>query len=94
LSDATRHFLQLRDLDSDELRGVLESAHRLKSGADAPDRPLRGKTLGMIFRKHSTRTRVSFDVGMFQLGGHSTFLTDSETHMGRGETTPRLVVLP
>lgn len=86
MTDANRHFLHLRDLTSEELRGLLETAHRLKSGAEAPDRPLRGKTLGMIFRKHSTRTRVSFDVGMFQLGGHSTFLSDRESHMGRGET--------
>jgi len=86
LSNTIRHFLHLRDLSSEELRGVIESAHRLKGGVDAPDRPLRGKTLGMIFRKHSTRTRVSFDVGMFQLGGHSTFLSDRDTHMGRGET--------
>ncbi|MEX1258080.1 MAG: ornithine carbamoyltransferase [Gemmatimonadota bacterium] len=86
MTDANRHFLHLRDLTAEELRGLLETAHRLKSGAEAPDRPLRGKTLGMIFRKHSTRTRVSFDVGMFQLGGHSTFLSDRETHMGRGET--------
>lgn len=81
-----RHFLQLRDLDPDELRGVLDSAHRLKTGADVPDRPLRGKSLGMIFRKHSTRTRVSFDVGMYELGGHGTFLSDQESHMGRGES--------
>jgi ornithine carbamoyltransferase len=86
LTHTIRHFLHLRDLESAELRSILETAYGLKSGMDAPDRPLRGKTLGMIFRKHSTRTRVSFDVGMFQLGGHSTFLSDRETHMGRGET--------
>jgi ornithine carbamoyltransferase len=86
LTDPIRHFLSLRDLAPGELRDTIETGHRLKSGAHAPDRPLRGKTLGMIFRKHSTRTRVSFDVGMFQLGGHSTFLSDRETHMGRGET--------
>jgi len=86
LSETVRHFLQLRDLDPAELHELIERAHRLKAGAETPDAPLRGRTLGMIFRKHSTRTRISFDVAMFQLGGHGAFLSDRESHMGRGES--------
>ncbi|MEX0856127.1 MAG: ornithine carbamoyltransferase [Gemmatimonadota bacterium] len=86
MSEGIRHFLELRDFTPDVIRNILESALRLKQGVDRPDRPLSGKTLGMIFRKHSTRTRVSFDVAMFQLGGHGTFLSDTESHMGRGES--------
>jgi ornithine carbamoyltransferase len=86
VSDSTRHFLKLRDLDPDELNGIIESAHALKIGREHPAGSLRGRTLGMIFRKHSTRTRVSFDVAMFQLGGHGVFLSDHESQMGRGES--------
>jgi ornithine carbamoyltransferase len=76
----------LRDLRAEELTGVLEAAGRLKAGAEGANRPLAGKTLGMIFRKHSTRTRVSFEVGMFQLGGHGVFLSDRDSQIGRGES--------
>jgi ornithine carbamoyltransferase len=62
----------------------LELALRFKLGTEGEDLPLRGKTLGMIFRKHSTRTRISFEVGMLQLGGHALFLSASDTHLGRG----------
>jgi len=81
-----RHFLQLRDLSAEELRATVERAYALKGGEPGQDRLLRGRSLGMIFRKHSTRTRVSFDVGMFQLGGHAIFLTDQDSQMGRGES--------
>jgi ornithine carbamoyltransferase len=80
-----RHFLSLRDLSAAELTSVLESAARVKVGTQGADRPLAGRTLGMIFRKHSTRTRVSFEVGMFQLGGHAVFLSDRDSQIGRGE---------
>ncbi len=80
-----RHFLTLRDLSANELSHLLEEALRLKAGEREWDRRLGGKTLGMIFRKHSTRTRVSFETGMFQLGGHAIFLPAGETHLGRGE---------
>ncbi|MSR35139.1 MAG: ornithine carbamoyltransferase [Gemmatimonadetes bacterium] len=82
---AKRDFLEIPDLSRAELAGVLARARRLKSGAER-GRPLEGKTLAMIFRKSSTRTRVSFEVGMFQLGGHALFLADRDIQIGRGES--------
>lgn len=84
---AARHFLSLRDLSREGLVELLESALSLKAGdgSEGRDRALEGKTLGMIFRKHSTRTRVSFEAGMFHLGGHAIVLPATETHLGRGE---------
>jgi ornithine carbamoyltransferase len=79
-----RDFLEIPDLSRDELLGVLARARRMKSGAER-GRPLEGRTLAMIFRKSSTRTRVSFEVGMFQLGGHGIFVSDRDSHLGRGE---------
>lgn len=81
-----RHFLTLRDLEPDELRALLIRARRLKSGEER-GALLAGRTLAMIFRKNSTRTRVSFEVGMAQLGGHGVFLSDASSQIGRGETT-------
>ena len=82
-----RHFLTLLDVTGDEARHILKRAakikRKLKEGK--PHRPLEGKTLGMIFDKASTRTRVSFEVGMFQLGGHALFLHSDTTQLGRGE---------
>jgi len=79
-----RHFLAISDYPADELNGLLYRAARLKSGEDRSQ--LAGKTLAMIFRKSSTRTRVSFEVGMTQLGGHAIFLSDRDSQIGRGET--------
>jgi ornithine carbamoyltransferase len=79
-----RHFLAISDYSADELNGLLYRAARLKSGEDRSQ--LAGKTLAMIFRKSSTRTRVSFEVGMTQLGGHAIFLSDRDSQIGRGET--------
>jgi ornithine carbamoyltransferase len=85
-----RHFLDLLELSSRELRGILDSAEAIKAarvkGAEAASRPLAGKTLAMIFDRPSTRTRVSFDVGMRELGGESIMLTGAEMQLGRGET--------
>jgi len=82
-----RHFISLLDITNDEARHVLKRAatikRRLREGK--PHQPLLGKTLGMIFDKASTRTRVSFETGMFQLGGHALFLNSSDTQLGRGE---------
>jgi ornithine carbamoyltransferase len=86
LSGSVRHFRTLRDLSPKELGDLLEEALELKRGDDLRTRPLAGKCLGMIFRKHSTRTRVSFEAGMFQLGGHGIFLSAKESHLERGET--------
>lgn len=80
-----RHFLTLRDLAPSELRELLVRARRLKSGEEGGP-ILAGRTLAMIFRKSSTRTRVSFEVGMVQLGGHAVFLSDATSQMGRGES--------
>ncbi|CAB3389801.1 ornithine carbamoyltransferase [Kyrpidia spormannii] len=85
-----RDFLDLADFTPEELRGLLRLAAVLKEKQKAGERvqPLTGKTLGMIFEKSSTRTRVSFEVGMVQLGGHALFLSSRDTQLGRGEPIP------
>jgi ornithine carbamoyltransferase len=80
-----RHFLDLDDFDTATLRSILERGNALKKGGRA-DKPLAGKTLAMIFEKPSTRTRVSFEVGMRQLGGDVVMLSSKEMQLGRGET--------
>lgn len=82
-----RDFLAVADFSADELHVVLGRAARLKSGEERGT-PLLGKSLAMIFRKSSTRTRVSFEVGMTQLGGHALFLSDRDSQLGRGEPLP------
>ncbi|HEX6589336.1 MAG TPA: ornithine carbamoyltransferase [Longimicrobiales bacterium] len=79
-----RAFLAISDWERDELDDFLDLADRMKAGKYR-DRPLAGKTLGMIFEKSSTRTRVSFEVGTFQLGGHALFLSSRDIQLGRGE---------
>ena len=78
-----RDFLSIADFNSDELTELLNRAHRLKVGEDHSR--LTGKSLAMIFRKSSTRTRISFEVGMTQLGGHALFISDHDSQIGRGE---------
>jgi ornithine carbamoyltransferase len=87
LSNARKrhHFLTLTDLNADEFEALFELAGRSKRG-DIRGRPLAGRTLAMVFSKSSTRTRVSFEVGMFQLGGHALFLSSRDIQLGRGET--------
>lgn len=82
-----RHFLTLRDLSKEELGYLIQRAIELKTMLRNGQRhePLRGKTLGMIFEKASTRTRVSFETGMTQFGGASIFLSPRDTQLGRGE---------
>ena len=80
-----RHFLDLDDFDTATLRSILERGNALKKAGRA-DKPLAGKTLAMIFEKPSTRTRVSFEVGMRQLGGDVVMLSSKEMQLGRGET--------
>jgi ornithine carbamoyltransferase len=84
---ATRHFLSLLDLSSDELKTLLQRATELKKlhRAGKIHEPLKNKVLAMIFEKSSTRTRVSFEAGMVQLGGHAMFLSPRDTQLGRGE---------
>lgn len=81
-----RHFLDLRDFDTPTLRQMLDVASGFKRAGGVSSRPLAGKTLALIFEKPSTRTRVSFEVGMRQLGGDVIVLTGKETQLGRGET--------
>ena len=82
---SNRHFLAISDYAREDLLGFLSLAQQLKSG-QVTGAPLAGQSLAMIFRKSSTRTRVSFEVGMTQLGGHALFLASSASQMGRGET--------
>lgn len=89
MTNAPRHFLDLTEVPTSELRNMLAAADAMKAKRKAnaaSDKPLAGKTLAMIFEKPSTRTRVSFDVGMRQLGGESIMLTGAEMQLGRGET--------
>ncbi|MBN8959434.1 MAG: ornithine carbamoyltransferase [Rhizobiales bacterium] len=90
MTDAPRHFLDLTDIPAGELRGMIESSRALKArwrkDRLTAGHPLESKTLAMIFDKPSTRTRVSFDVAMRQLGGDVVFLTGQEMQLGRGET--------
>ena len=79
-----RHFLAIPDLKPSELADLFELAAEMKSGRYR-EQPLAGKTLGMIFAKSSTRTRVSFEVGAYQLGGHALFLSSRDIQLGRGE---------
>jgi len=85
-----RHFLDLCDISTKDLRGMIDASRtmkeRLKRDGQPGKAPLRGKTLAMIFDRPSTRTRVSFDVAMRQLGGESITLTGQEMQLGRGET--------
>ena len=82
-----KDFLTIHDLSPDEVEHVLDLAGHLKAmqASGVPHRYLEGQTLGMIFEKSSTRTRVSFEVGMYQLGGSALFLSSHDTQLGRGE---------
>jgi ornithine carbamoyltransferase len=79
-----RDFLQIPDFSKDEIVALFDLADRMKAGKYGK-KPLDGKTLAMIFMKSSTRTRVSFEVGMYQLGGHALFLSPRDVQLGRGE---------
>jgi ornithine carbamoyltransferase len=88
MPNGPRHFLDLSELPGDTLRGILADSRRLKEGGARRGRhaPLEGRVLAMIFERPSTRTRVSFDVAMRQLGGDAIMLTGAEMQLGRGET--------
>lgn len=83
-----RDFLTLWDLSSDEIGDLLARAAGLKAGKDASGCPLIGRSLGLLFEKPSTRTRVSFEVGIYQLGANAVTMNPSELQLGRGETLP------
>ena len=83
---SARHFLSMLDYTTEELLGLIRRATELK---DLRDRgvlyePLKNRVLGMIFEKASTRTRISFEAGMIQLGGQAIFLSPRDTQLGRG----------
>jgi len=85
--NAPKHFLDLDKLSPAVLRGILDDAHARRPGGPlSKDKPLDGQVLACIFEKPSTRTRLSFDVGIRQLGGESVIITPAETQLGRGET--------
>jgi ornithine carbamoyltransferase len=83
-ADHARHFLAIPDYSRDELLKLFALAERMRDGSYT-DEPLAGKSLAMIFMKSSTRTRVSFEVGTWQLGGHALFLSPTDIQIGRGE---------
>jgi len=82
-----KDFLTLADFSEEEILGLLENAKKIKEALrkGVAFQPLKGKNLGMIFEKSSTRTRVSFEAGMLQLGGHALFLSSNDLQIGRGE---------
>ena len=84
---AVRHFLTLLDLNPSELKTIIQDAITLKKALHSGEinERLKHRVLGMIFEKSSTRTRVSFEAGMAQLGGHALFLSSRDTQLGRGE---------
>src|SRR5215212_2620505 len=82
-----RDFLAIPDYSREELLHLFDLAERMRAGAYT-DKPLAGKSLAMIFMKASTRTRVSFEVGTWQLGGHALFLSPRDVQLGRGEPIP------
>lgn len=83
---AKKDFLSIWDLTKDDIESLLKRAIELKTGADKNKCPLIGKSIGLFFEKPSTRTRVSFEVGIYQLGGQSIYLSPKELQLGRGES--------
>jgi len=85
--DRKKHFLSLADYSREEILALLARSGEFKSSAAVRVRPgpLEGKSIGLIFEKPSTRTRISFEVGIDQLGGHAIFLNRRDIQMGRGE---------
>lgn len=83
----TRHLISIHDLTREQVAGLFDLAAAVKASPREYARALAGRTLGMIFQKSSTRTRVSFEVGMLQLGGHALFLSARDIQLGRGEPT-------
>ena len=84
-----RHFLDIRDLSTDQLGALLDHAAEMKQAQKAgrpQPQPLAGKSVAMIFEKPSTRTRVSFEVGIIELGGTPLILSANDLQVGRGES--------
>ncbi|MBI4823100.1 MAG: ornithine carbamoyltransferase [Nitrospirae bacterium] len=83
---AKRDFLTIWDLSTEEIQALINRAMELKAGRDRNKCPLIGKSIGLMFEKTSTRTRVSFEVGIYQLGGNAIYLDSKDIQIGRGET--------
>jgi len=83
-----RHFIDLVDIRPADLRAIIATARAMKKSRGRGKKPLAGQTLAMIFESPSTRTRISFEVGMRQLGGNTVALTGQEMQLGRGESIP------
>src|SRR5438067_699263 len=83
-----KDFIEIHDYTADEVREIFELARDIKANPKDYRDALEGQTLAMIFEKSSTRTRVSFEAGMFQLGGHALFLSARDIQLGRGEPIP------
>jgi len=83
-----KHLISLKDYSREDIEEIFDLAARVKADPLAYSGVLQGQTLAMIFQKASTRTRVSFEVGMFQLGGHALFLGASDIQLNRGESVP------
>lgn len=81
-----KDFLTLLDLSSEELKALLDRAAELKSGKDSSSCPLIGKSIGLLFDKTSTRTRISFQTGIYQLGAQAIYINTKDMQLGRGET--------
>ena len=86
LSLPQKDFLTLTDFSTDQLNGLIALGREIKSSPDTYSTTLQGKTLGMLFAKKSTRTRISFEVGIRQLGGWGLFLGPTDLQLSRGET--------
>src|SRR2546422_11627875 len=86
IASRVRHFVSIADLSSAELRALLDAAAAMKAGTAGRGQPLRGKALAQIFEKPSLRTRLSFDIAMVQLGGHSPYLSPAEGGLRRRES--------
>ncbi|HYA12384.1 MAG TPA: ornithine carbamoyltransferase [Thermodesulfovibrionales bacterium] len=86
MSEMKRDFLRLWDLSSEEIDSLLKRALELKTGKDAHKCPLIGRSIGLLFEKASTRTRISFEVGIYQLGAQATYMNPNDIQLGRGET--------
>ena len=87
MSSTSRDFLTLLDFSPEELHGILDRARQLKALRRESTRheSLPGRVIGLLFEKSSTRTRVAFEAGMVQLGGHAIFLSSRDLQIGRGE---------
>lgn len=92
-SMAGRHFVNVKDLSPEELARVLDSAAKVKKQPAEYRQKLAGKTLAMIFQKPSLRTRVSFEVGMTQMGGHAIYLAPTDISLGKRETTEDIAMV-